>query len=63
MAAVTALAELVISTLPRSDDMDGARQAFDDRREAIHKDLKKESVESLSRLQRDVARQLLRSDK
>jgi hypothetical protein len=63
LAAVCALTELVISITPCSGDVDDVRQAFEDRREAIHKQLKEESVESLRLLQRAVFDQLLRSGK
>jgi hypothetical protein len=62
LAAVTALAELVSSMVPRLGALVSARQDFEERREAIHKELKRESVESLSQLQRAVAKQLLRCD-
>jgi len=62
LAVVSALAELVISIVPSPGEAD-VLQAFEDRRAEIHKQLKNESIENLSRLQRAVADQLLRGDK
>ena len=56
-AAVSALAELVISQAPGAADVN-LRQAYEDRCAEIHKHLKKESIETLSRLSREVAAQL-----
>ena len=56
-AAVSALAELMISQAPGTADVN-LRQAFEDRCAEIHKQLKKESIETLSRLSREVAAQL-----
>ena len=62
LAAVNAIAELVSSMVPRLGVLDSARLHFEERREAIHNELKRESVESLSQLQRTIAKQLLRCD-
>jgi hypothetical protein len=48
--------------VPRLGVLGSAREHFEERREAIHKELKRESAESLSQLQRAVAKQLLRCD-
>ena len=60
LAAVTALAELMVSVTPCSGDVDEARQAFEDRRDAIDKQLKKESSERVTLLQRALFEQLQR---
>ncbi len=58
-AAVSALAELVISQTVGAAKVD-LQQAFEDRCAEIHKQLAKESTENLSRLSREVAAQLRR---
>ena len=61
LAAVSALAELIISQAARTGDV-SLRETFEDRCAEIHKQLKKQSMETLSRLSRQVAAQL-RGDK
>jgi hypothetical protein len=55
LAAVSALAELMISQAARSGDVN-LREVFEDRCAEIHKQLKKQSIETLSRLSREVER-------
>jgi hypothetical protein len=57
LAAVNALAEVVLSQASSTCGVD-RREAFEDRRVEIHKQLKKESIETLSRLSRELAAQL-----
>jgi len=57
LAAVSALAELMISQVDRTGDVN-LRAAFEDRCAEIHKQLNKQSMEILSRLSREVAAQL-----
>ena len=57
LAAVSALAELMISQATGSGDVN-LREVFEDRCAEIHKQLKKQSIETLSRLSREVAAQL-----
>lgn len=56
-AAVSALAELIIAQTSAPNDIN-LREVFEDRCAEIHKQLKKESVDTLSRLSREVAAQL-----
>jgi len=57
LAAVTALAELMILQADRTGNLN-LRAVFEDRCAEIHKQLKKQSMEILSRLSREVAAQL-----
>ena len=56
-AAISALAELMISQAPGRANVN-LHTAFEDRCAEIHKQLTKESIETLSRLSREVAAQL-----